>query len=134
MIRLRKLAIVTAPSLVAVLIALAGPTAAQMVDEFTLPLVPSGPFQITSGPDGNLWFTESQSDQIGRISTAGALTEFPLPANTNPTGITVGADGNIWFTEFDSNQIGRITTNGMITHFPIPTAASSPFGIVAAPD
>ena len=32
---------------------------------------------ITSGPDGNLWFTEP-TGMIGRLTPLGALTEFPV--------------------------------------------------------
>jgi streptogramin lyase len=33
---------------------------------------------ITTGPDGALWFTEQNASKIGRITTAGVITEFPL--------------------------------------------------------
>ena len=46
--------------------------------EFSIPTVNSQPYGITAGPDGNLWFTESFHSKIGRISVAGAITEFPL--------------------------------------------------------
>ena len=39
----------------------------------------SGPVGITAGPDGNLWFTESQGNKIGKIVPAtGAITEYPV--------------------------------------------------------
>src|SRR5947207_2382042 len=56
----------------------------------------SGPGEITTGPDGNLWFTEHGifGNRIGRITTVGAITEFPVPtANAIPDGITAGPDG-----------------------------------------
>jgi len=62
-----------------------------------------------TGPDGNLWFTEYASDQIGRMTPAGVVTEFPLPAGSAPYGIVVGPDGNLWFAETGSNKIGRMT-------------------------
>ncbi|MGH7879840.1 MAG: virginiamycin B lyase family protein, partial [Candidatus Binataceae bacterium] len=34
------------------------------------------PGLIVAGPDGNLWFTEP-TGKIGRLTTAGFLTEFP---------------------------------------------------------
>jgi streptogramin lyase len=92
---------------------------------------------ITAGPDGNLWFTESDSNAIaiGRISTAGIITEFPLPTlQSAPGGITAGPDGNLWFTESDSDNIGRISPAGTITEFPLPTLQSAPGGITAGPD
>ena len=86
-------------------------------------------------PDGNLWFTESAANKIGRITTAGVITEFPIPsASSGPGGIAAGPDGNLWFTELNANQIGRITTAGVITEFPIPTAGSFAIDIAAGPD
>ena len=93
---------------------------------------------ITAGPDGALWFTETVAEtvgQIGRITTAGVVTEYPLPTvNSLPAGITAGPDGALWFTEGGSNRIGRITTGGVITEYPVPTPVSSPAGITAGPD
>src|SRR5207249_2283249 len=90
---------------------------------------------ITAGPDGNLWFTESAGNQIGRITTAGVVSEFAVPtANSSLVGITVGPDGNLWFSERLGNQIGRITTAGAITEFPVPTANSFPTIITVGPD
>ena len=69
----------------------------------------SQPVGITAGPDGNLWFTEIASNNIGRISTAGVITEFAVPtANSQPVGITAGPDGNLWFTEEHGNKIGQL--------------------------
>jgi YD repeat-containing protein len=97
--------------------------------------VPSGkPSRITSGSDGNLWFTEFEASEIGRITTAGVITLYPLPADSNPAGITHGPDGNLWFCEDSpSNKIAKMTTSGAITEYPLPRE-SSPFRITAAPD
>ena len=70
--------------------------------------------EITTGPDGNLWFTEFGNSRIGRLTTAGAFTEFAAGITTgaNPFGIAVGPDGNIWFAEAtvtgQFNTIGRL--------------------------
>jgi streptogramin lyase len=90
---------------------------------------------ITTGPDGNLWFTETGDQQIARITPGGMITKFPLPApKGEPWEITTGPDGNLWFTELFSNQIGRITPSGTITEFPVPTSVSGPEEITAGPD
>src|SRR5262249_49408386 len=81
----------------------------------------SGPTEVTAGPDGNLWFTEFNANQIGRITPTGTITEFPLPtANSGPWGITAGPDGNLWFAEFYGNQIARITPTRPITELSYP--------------
>jgi hypothetical protein len=92
------------------------------------------PRGITAGPDGNLWFTEEYVGKVGRITPAGAITEFPVPtATAYLEGITAGPDGNVWFTEKGKDRIGRVTPAGAITEFPIPTY-SGPWGITAGPD
>src|SRR5262249_59552519 len=73
-------------------------------------------------------------NSIGRITTAGVITEFPLPDTTRLFGITAGPDGNLWFTEFDNNKIGRITPAGEITEFTIPTSDSGAHTITVGPD
>ncbi len=82
-----------------------------------------------------LWFTEINRNRIGRITTAGVITEFILPTtNSWPSGIGAGPDGALWFTEYNGNKIGRITTGGVISEFMIPTANSAPSYITAGPD
>src|SRR5262245_31930788 len=90
---------------------------AQTVREFPIPTTDrceigstSGPVGITTGPDGNLWFTEVCASQIGRITPDGIVTEFPLPYRySSPQDITTGSDGNLWFNENNGRRIGRIT-------------------------
>ena len=40
------------------------------------------PFGITKGPDGQgdqvLWFTDLANNALGKVTTAGTITEFPL--------------------------------------------------------
>ncbi len=95
---------------------------------------PCGPVSIAAGPDGALWFTDKAPNKIGRITTAGEITEFPIPTpDSEPYDIVAGLDGNLYFTERTGNKIGRITTQGEITEFPIPTLAF-PQGIALGPD
>ena len=96
----------------------------------------SGPAGITAGPDGNLWFTEASQWRIGRITTAGVVTEFTgLTAGSTPVSITAGPDDKLWFTEQDAAQIGRITTLGAVTEFGAGiTAFANPENITAGPD
>ncbi|MGW8263213.1 Vgb family protein, partial [Bacillus sp. LR--39] len=84
------------------------------------------------GPDGALWFTEINANQIGRITVSGKISEYQLPtAHARPHAIAAGGDGALWFTEWGAGQIGRITVDGDITEYPIPTADSEPHGIAA---
>jgi YD repeat-containing protein len=91
------------------------------------------PFGITSGPDGNLWFTNPSTSKLGKITPSGATTEYTLPWGSFPTGIASGPDGNVWFIDNISDKVGKITTSGVITEYALP-AGSKPSGIVAGPD
>jgi len=96
------------------------------------------PYMIAAGPDGALWFADYYANAIGRITTAGVVTEFTagMSVNAGPYGIAAGPDGNLWFTERGIHSgIGRITPAGVITEFSSGvTAGSQPYQIVAGPD
>ena len=111
---------------------------AQCITEF-LASPGSFPTDITTGSDGNLWFTEFDPGNVARIlpSPPNTITEFNIStADIRPNGITAGPDGNLWFVEILGNNVGRITPNSpnTITRFPLPTAGSDPQQIVAGPD
>ena len=107
----------------------APPAATATITEFPLP-ADSAPHAITAGPDGALWFTEfpgpgAGNARIGRITTAGTVTEFPIPtANAFPSDITRGPDGALWFTEGSVGRIGRVTTGGSVTEFAVSGATA----------
>jgi virginiamycin B lyase len=99
--------------------------------EFPLPTQGNAPHFLLVGPDSNLWFTEQGvlpnltnspplGNKIGRITTHGVITEFPVttPAS-QPYGMTVGPDLAMWFTEAAGNNVGRITVPAAT---PTPTA------------
>jgi hypothetical protein len=103
--------------------------------EYAIPTANSGPFGITAGADGALWFTEINASKIGRITTGGTISEYAIPTSTSaPYDITSGPDGALWFTEYLTNKIGRITTGGIVTEYAIPSMNSGPHGITAGPD
>ena len=100
-----------------------------------VPTSGAGAAKIVAGPDGNLWFTELNGNKIGRITPAGAITEFPLPTpDSNPVVITPGPDGNLWFAEINAGKVARITTSGVVTEFTPPSAGAQPAGVTAGPD
>src|SRR5262245_36210390 len=141
-------------------------TTSGVVTEFPLPSTGFKPISITAGPDGALWFTEMNANnpstdlpisqppvfeptshpifggKVGRISTAGAVTEFAIPTgadpNGTPNGITSGPDGNLWFTERNSSDhpaIGRLTPTGAYSEFLITNVLFSQSGsITVGPD
>jgi virginiamycin B lyase len=73
----------------------------------------STPDSIIAGPDGNLYFGEfgpTDGGRIGRITTAGQITEFNLPAAEGAfpvLGLTV-LGGNIWFANNSHAKVGML--------------------------
>jgi virginiamycin B lyase len=66
------------------------------IKEYPIPTPLSRPWGIAVGPDGNLWFTETLGNKIGRISRRGSIIEYALPTpGAYPLGITAGPDGNL---------------------------------------
>jgi|SRR6516165_1958806 len=122
--------------------------------EFSEFLLPQGdpingiPYGITAGPDGALWFTGGGANEIRRITTAGAVTEFSIPAPAGvivATNIAAGPDGALWFglakdrgnrrAPFASTGTGRMTTTGEFSEFLLPQSDPiSGIPITAGPD
>src|SRR5262249_8517460 len=73
--------------------------------EFALPAGHTAS-SLAAGPDGALWFTEPGAGAIGRITTAGAISEltvpgmcqtgYSCPTAPRPTGIVTGSDHALW--------------------------------------
>src|SRR5262245_10288206 len=84
----------------------------------------ASPSAVTLGPDGACWFVEASTTRIGRMTSAGAITEYAIP---NPAlTIAAGPDGAIWFTE-SGGKIARMTISGVVTNeF---DTGGSPYGI-----
>jgi virginiamycin B lyase len=120
-------------------------TTSGVVTYYAIPFANGGPEEVTAGPagDGGVWFTtQSQTAAgfvplpgfVGRLSTAGTFSQYPLSPPGNPWQIMVGPDGALWFTDTGTNSIGRITTAGAIVEYPVPTPNSQVDGITTGPD
>lgn len=78
------------------------------ISEYNLPIEKSGPYGITVGPDGTIWFTEWGSNKIGRITLCGEIIEYQIPTSgSEPHGLVFGPDEAIWFAE-EANKIGQL--------------------------
>ena len=115
----------------------AGTSAAAISDRYTYVASQNGtgmssPYGITTGPDEALWFTNYGNNSIGRITTAGVVTNYTGPGISNPLGITPH-DGALWFINPGNDSIGRITTAGVVTNYTGP-GISAPSGITNGPD
>ncbi|HWE54008.1 MAG TPA: hypothetical protein VG435_00770 [Acidimicrobiales bacterium] len=66
---------------------------------------------ITTGPDGALWFTGTGI--VGRITTAGVITDFADSRFENVGGIVAGPGGAMWLDGDDGSGhgwVGEIAT------------------------
>jgi virginiamycin B lyase len=148
--------------------AIARITPAGTVSEYPLSSPVTSTSQLTVGPDGNLWFSEHGSfavgsvgqqgnyslnsgGQIGRITPAGAVTEFPLASGydvQNTSALTLGPDKDLYFTFSSADSgpfslagtgtpraisIGQITTSGNAVEFTgtVPFSSGSPYTALA---
>jgi len=99
-------------------VALAAPIGT--LKQFRIPTANGNPDGITQGSDGNFWFTEAHvnppqtaNHHVGRITPAGAITEFLVCDFCFPTDIAEGGGGILYFTKNDP-ALGRITTTGTV--------------------
>jgi streptogramin lyase len=97
----------------------ATPAYAAALPPFQLPTAYAFPSEIITGIDGNLWFVES--GKIGRITTSGGLTEFPVTSGRSAKSLAFGPNGNLWFTEPSSGRVGEMTrTGGLVNEYLLP--------------
>lgn len=94
------------------------PNGAIQTPEPLTPTKNAGPNGIASGPNGLLWFTETNIGKVGQIS--GTITNYPvvsefsLSNTARPTSITLGSDGNMWVTDPATNSIWKISQKGIV--------------------
>jgi sugar lactone lactonase YvrE len=102
------------------------------------------PAGITTGPDGNLWFTQSAGNRVSKMNMAGTiLASYTVTTGASPYGITTGPDGNLWVAECGCDPlnggatgfVASVTTSGSVTQFNVPGAGTgSPEEITTGPD
>ena len=104
---------------------------------------------ITTGPDGNLWFSDDQQavggvDKIGKITTSGQFTEYQMPytditsdddGSVAIDNLTSSSDGNLWFSAHKPHSssstitsiFGKVSVSGDFTEYPYsePSAANN---------
>lgn len=67
------------------------------------------------------------------VKKAGLLTEYALPASSNPEGIAPGPEESLWFTNGGTDKIGKITTAGAVTEYSA-TKGTGPIAITKGSD
>ncbi len=95
------------------------------------------PDDLDGDSQGNIWFAQHHSSEVGRMSPAGVYTGFHVPTpNSSMDGIAVDSVRQIvWVSEVDGNKIVRLDmVAGTLIEIPVPTSASSPGDLSIAPD
>ncbi len=82
---------------------------------------------ITTGPDGNLWLTDSYDAQILRLTPSGNYTGYVV--GLSAYGIANGPGHALWFAAY--SEIGRLTTSGKLTKYGVGLGA---YSIAVGPD
>lgn len=97
---------------------------------------------VAEDHSGNFWFSEYA--HVGKMSPAGAITEYPLNlpdglAFNTVAGITLGGDGRVWFpvnnnntSPYDGYLAAVDTSNGSVTMYPTPCFDPEP--VIGAAD
>jgi streptogramin lyase len=66
---------------------------------------------ITTGPDGNLWFVTGCTPKIFRMTPLGQVRAFPT-SDGCPYRVTAGPDGNLWSTLHYGQKVAKISVTG----------------------
>jgi streptogramin lyase len=80
-------------------------------------------YGIATGPDGALWYTQTNTTAFGRISTSGTISTYTFPGGFSPSGIIAGPAGSgLLYANYCIDPwyaygcgIASITTSGTVT-------------------
>lgn len=88
------------------------------ITEYKIPTPCTQPLAITSDPDGNLWFTQTNTGQVAKFDpTTEQFTEYPNPrwpqgARSMMWGIDYSPDASLWFTDEATDGIWKFSILG----------------------
>ena len=85
----------------------------------------ASPAGIEITPDGAIWLTDSEADEVLRIDPTGLTT--PIPVGNTPTAIAAGA-GSVWVVDSLDDEVVRIDQSSQSVTDTIPVG-DSPAGI-----
>lgn len=106
--------------LAGLLTVLTSSTAAQAaVTVYPVPTSNAGLGRIVTAPDGAMWFLMSDANKVGRITSAGQIQEFALPAPSTSTDgpaqdLDVSPDGTVWVTTDHGSRLTRLSSAGTV--------------------
>ncbi len=85
------------------------------ITEFKIPTACTQPLSITTDPNGNVWFAESNTGRIAKFDPSTRnFTEYTNPLwqaheKTMMWGMGYATDGNIWYTDAGHNLIWKFS-------------------------
>ncbi len=85
------------------------------ITEFKIPTACTQPLGITTDQSGNVWFTESNTGNLGKFDpSVGNFTEYSnalwqKKEKSMMWGIGYAADGNLWYTDSGHNLIWKFS-------------------------
>ncbi len=85
------------------------------VKEFKIPTPCTQPLAITSDPDGNLWFTQTNTGRVAKFDpNSEKFTEYdnlnwPLGARSMMWGIDYAPDDSVWFTDEATDAVWKFS-------------------------
>ncbi len=81
---------------------------------FAAPLPPgSEPEGIAVSPQGGVWATGGDIDQIGKFDAMGALVDF-ADVGPNPISIAIDGDGDIWVGHAGDSSLWKLSSDGCV--------------------
>jgi virginiamycin B lyase len=108
-----------------------------VVKEWVIPTPNSAPHDIVVDKNGIVWFTEINTNKIGRFDPkTEEFKEYPITTpSARPHGLVVDGEGNVWFTEVGVGKIGMlIPQTGEMVEYATPTPNSGPHTPILAGD
>lgn len=103
----------------------------------------SWPDDLVGDSEGNIWFAEHHSDEIGRMAPDGAYRGYRISTSASGMASASGMDsiavdakrGLVWVSEVDGNRLARLDMRtGHVEEIAYPHADALPGDVVLAPD
>ncbi|MBS1267442.1 MAG: Virginiamycin B lyase [Nitrosopumilus sp.] len=88
----------------------------KFIQEFSIPTPCTNPLAIVADYDGNVWFTETNTGNLGKFDpVTETFTEYENPTWPEGTrsmmwGIDYGPDGSVWFTDETYDSVWKFSS------------------------